>query len=109
MRRLIELLTVFDWVTPTAGLVQDIANDPTLLQSNSWTFFITYDDALSAGWNANDIGKLMKKNKVKSWGSQITNGTLFFSVRLDDAPTAEALLTQAGIPLQGRSLGAPRR
>lgn len=110
MRRLVELLTVFDWVTPAVGLVQDIVNDPTPLQSNSWTFFIPYDEALQRGWNARQIEKIiLKKNGVKFWGAQITNGTYFFSVKLDNAAWTEGLLSMAGVPMQSRSRGAPRK
>ena len=83
-------------------------NDPTPLQSNSWTFFIPYDDALSAGWNAVSIEKMLAKFGIKTWGSQITNGTFFFRVKLDHANWAESLLSGSGIPLQPRSVGSPR-
>ncbi len=108
MRKLIELLTIFDWVTPSVGLVEDLLNDPTPLQSNSWTFFIPYDDALSAGWNAVGIEGMLAKFGIKTWGSQISNGAFFFSVKLDQARWAEHLLSRHGVPLQERSLGSPR-
>lgn len=43
MRQLFEVLSIFDWITPTIGFAQDIVNDPTPLQSHSWTFFVPYN------------------------------------------------------------------
>lgn len=107
MRALFEFLSIFDWITPFAGFIEDLANDPTPLQSNSWTFFIPYDKALQNGRNALDIENLLRQNGVKTWGRQITGGDLFFSVNLEQARWAEYLLLRAGIPLSETSMGPP--
>lgn len=107
MRALIELLTVFDWITPVKGFVEDAINDPTPLQTNSWTFFIPFDGALSSGYNPAMIKKMLKKHGIKYWGGQITNGNFFFSVPRDQARWTEHLITGHGIPVDPLSLGAP--
>ncbi len=108
MKELFEFFSIFDWITPLKGLWEDIINDPTLLQSNTWTFFIPYNQALKNGWNCRDIEKLMKDYGIKTWGSQITCGELFFSVKLEQAQWAEYLLLREGVPINPGYLGAPR-
>ncbi len=108
MRWLFEFFAVFDWITPSVNIFEHIVNDPTPLQSNSWTFFIPYNRSIGNGWNAFDIEKLMRENGVKMWGTQITNGDLFFTVKLEQAQWAEYLLVRHGIPINEKFLGAPR-
>ena len=72
MKDLVKLLTVFDWITPAVGLVEDIANDPTLMRENSWTFFIPFDQSIDSGFNPNDVKRLLKQNNIKTWGWQYT-------------------------------------
>lgn len=107
MRQIFEFLSIFDWITPTIGFVETFVNDPTLLQSNSWTFFVPYDQSLKSGWNAVDIEHLLQQNGIKTWGGQITNGEFFLSVKSEQAQWAEYLLLRHGIPLNERFLGAP--
>ena len=108
MRIFFELLSTFDWITPAIGFFEDIINDPTLFQSNSWTFFIPYDQSLESGWNALGVQNLMKQHGIKTWGSQITGGEFFFSVKQEQAQWAEYLLNQYSVPLSPLSQGAPR-
>ena len=108
MWKFFEILSIFDWITPLVGLCEDFVNDPTPLQSNSWTFFIPYRESVSNGWNAFDIEDLMRRHGIKAWGGQITNGEFFFSVKLDQAQWAEYLLIRHGVPINERYLGAPR-
>lgn len=96
---MLEFLSVFDWITPLVGFAQDIKNDPTLMQTNSWTFFIPYKQALNRGWNPNRIECLLNKKGIKTWGGQITSGEFFFSVELENAPVSEVLLLANNIPL----------
>ncbi len=107
MRGLIEFMTIFDWITPTVGFFEDVINDPTPLQTNSWTFFIPYDESLSSGWNAAMIERMLSQYGIKHWGGQITNGRFFFSVPKNQARWAEYLITGQGIPVDPLSLGAP--
>lgn len=106
-RKIVEVLTIFDWITPTIGFVEDAINDPTLLHTNSWVFFIPYDGALDSGWNAAMIERMLSDYGIKHWGSQITNGKFFFSVPKNQARWAEYLITGSGIPVDPLSLGAP--
>jgi len=107
MRKLIEALTIFDWITPTLGFIEDMINDPTLLQSNSWTFFMPYDETLNRGWDAFSLESLLNKHGINTWGGQITGGEFFFSVKLDQAQWAEYLLLKNGVPLNDKYVGAP--
>lgn len=110
MREFFEFLTIFDWITPSFGFVEDFINDPTLLRSNSWTFFIPYDQAVNTGWNADAIESLMEQHGIHHWGGQYTypNNEFFFSVKLEQAQWAEYLLLRFGVPIKEKYLGAPR-
>ena len=108
MRKLLEILSTFDWLTPTKGFIEDAINDPTPFQSNSWTFFIPYGDALGTGWSARGIEDLLAKHGIHTWGSQITGGEFFFSVRLDKAGWAEYVLMQYQVPIAEHSMDPPR-
>lgn len=103
-----ELLSIFDWITPTKGFIEDAINDPTPFQSNSWTFFVPYGDALGAGWSASDIEDLLAKHGVKTWGSQITGGEFFFSLKLENAGWAEYVMMRYGVPIAEHSMDPPR-
>lgn len=106
MRQFFEILSIFDWVTPTVGFVEDIINDPHPLQPNSWTFFIPYGKSIESGYNARQIEKMLDQAGVKHWGSQITGGEFFFTVPKGHAAAAEYLLGNAGVPI-GLGAGAP--
>lgn len=99
MKWLLEFGSVFDWITPTVGFIQDFVNDPTLLQTNSYTFFVSFDEASKAGWDLRQIRGLLDRHGIKTWGSQITGGDIFFSVKLDQMQWAEYILLRYGIPL----------
>jgi hypothetical protein len=99
VRKIFEALSIFDWITPLVGIAETVYHDPTPLQSNSWTFFIPYDNALRAGWNERDIRGMLGQHGISSWGSQITNGELFFTVSREQAQNAEHYLRRNGIPI----------
>lgn len=103
MLKLFEFLSIFDWITPAKNIAETVAHDATLLQSKSWTFFIPYRKALKAGWNERDIRKMLREQGIKSWGSQVTNGELFFTVAGEQAHRAEFHLIKNNIPC---SMGA---
>lgn len=112
MRKVFGFLTMFDWISPMVGVAQDLANDPTGL--NSWTFFLPYDEVVSAGWDAGQMQRLLNENGLKHWGHQYNFVDLFghsdewfFTVPLDQAPKIERLLQKHGIPIAERSRGAP--
>jgi hypothetical protein len=107
MFKLFQALSLFDWITPLWGMAQDIKNDPTPLQTNSWTFFIPYRDSVRTGWNANQIRDLLHRQGIKTWGYQITNGQLFFGVSLKNAQDAEFHLNRHGVPIDPKFAGAP--
>ena len=83
-------------------------NDPTPLQSNSWIFFVPYNQSLSSGWNAANIERLLNQHGVNTWGGQLPNGEYLFSVNPDQAQWTEYLLQRNGVPLTELSMGAPQ-
>lgn len=105
--KIFEILSVCDYITPAANILETAINDPTPLQVNSWTFFIPYDKSLKSGYNALDVERLFDANGIHHWGSQITGGEYFVSVKREDAQLAEGLLLKNGVPLNERFLGAP--
>lgn len=52
-----------------------------------------------------EIEDLLAKHGIKTWGSQITGGEFFFSVKLEQAGWAEYVLLRYGVPLW--QTGAP--
>lgn len=109
MRQVFAVLGWADFITPIKGLVDTFLNDPSLLQNDSWTFFIPYSRALKVGWNMMDIEKLLKQHGVKSWGVQYqaTADEYFFTVSRNQAGWAEYLLNTYGVPINERFRGAP--
>lgn len=104
----VGLFTVFDWVTPLIGIAETVYNDPTPLQSNSWTFFIPYKSSLfSRGWNGSDIEKLLDDHGIKHWSSGFGEGEFYLTVSLDQARWAEYTLLKYNVPINERFIGAP--
>ena len=101
-----ELLSIFDWVTPTVAILEDIAEGGPL-NLDAWTFYIPYEKAVSKGWSAVDIEELLRQYGIKTWGGLARFGEFLFSVKLEQAAWAEYVLTRYGIPVHERSLGAP--
>lgn len=99
MRQLFEILAIFDWVTPVVGLAETFAHDQTLLQTNSHTFFVNYDDLLRYGWNANEVQGLLREYGIDSWGSQITGNKFHFTVYAQQETAARELFLSKGIPI----------
>ena len=107
MRKLFEALSIFDWVTPTVALLEDVAEGGPF-NSNAWTFYVPYDRAIGKGWSAAYIQDLLAQHGIKTWGELVHFGEYFFKVNLEQAAWAEYILTNHGIPLQKKSVGAPR-
>lgn len=107
MRKLFEALSVFDWITPTIALLED-ASEGGLLNFDAWTFYVPYDVAIRRGWSASYIETLLAQHGIKTWGGLVHFGEYFFKVKLAQAAWAEYVLAQYGIPLQKKSLRAPR-
>lgn len=94
-----DILGIFDWITPLWALGATIAHDPTPLQSRSWAFFIPIGPLRQAGWSANDVEALLKKNGIETWAGYLYGGEYGFSVSLDQARSAEYILNLNGVPL----------
>jgi len=84
---LLQLGTVFDWISPTLSIVQDVANGP------SHTFMIPQD----CGWTGSEIARLLQRRGIKTWGHMIVNGTIMITVRKQQSEFARYLMQQAGL------------
>ena len=81
----------FDWISPLASVLGDLMNGP------SYTFLIPYGSSPLSG---REIGWMLSKRGVKSWGHMVVTGTFMVSVRLGQARYAQHLLEQAGVPIE---------
>lgn len=108
MRSVFEFLTIFDSISPMIGFIEDFLNDPSILGKDTWTFFLPYGEMVEQGWDPHAVREMLGESGIKTWGSQFTNGEYFFSVPLGQARWAEHLLSANGIPIDGKSVGAPR-
>ena len=88
---ILGIAATFDWITPLAGFAGDLMNGP------SHTFLIPYGGSPLSG---REIGRMLNKRGVKCWGLMIVSGSLMVSVRLSQAPWAQRLLEQAGVPIE---------
>lgn len=84
---LLELGTMFDWISPVLSFGQDLANGP------SHTFMIPQD----CGWTGGEIAGLLRKRGIKTWGHMIVNGQIMITVRETQYEFAQYLLDQAGL------------
>ena len=89
---LLELGTVFDWLSPALSIAGDIAH------GGGTTFMIPQD----CGYTGGEITAILKASGVRTWGELIVNGTIMFTVRPAQADFARYLLQRAGLPI-----GAP--
>ena len=87
--KLSEIGSWFDWISPVAAQILDIANGP------SHTFLIPE----GSGWSGRDIGRMLCDHGVKTWGMMIVNHTLMLTVRDKQARWADYLLQRSAVPL----------
>jgi hypothetical protein len=88
LEELLELGTIFDWISPTLSVAQDLANGP------SHTFLIPQD----CGWTGMEIANLLRRRGIRTWGHMIVNSRFMITVRQPQAEFARYLLQQAGLP-----------
>ena len=91
--KLLEFGTVFDWISPTLAIAQDLAYGP------SHTFMIPAE----CGWSGREIANLLQQRGIKTWGHMIINGTIMISVRQTQTEFARYLLQKAGLPVDAGS------
>ena len=90
---LLELGTMFDWISPALAFGQDIVNGP------SHTFMIPQD----CGWTGREIASLLRERGIKTWGHMIINGRIMITVRESQYQLAQHLLDRAGLVSGGGS------
>ena len=84
---LLQLGTVFDWISPTLNIAQNVAHGP------SHTFLVPQD----CGWTGMEVANLLRRRGIKTWGHMIVNGTIMLTVRETQTEFARYLLDQAGL------------
>jgi hypothetical protein len=87
--KLLEYGSVFDWISPTLSIAQDLAYGP------SHTFLIPADCGLSG----REIINLLRQRGIKTWGHMIVNGTIMITVRDTQTEFARYLMQRAGLPV----------
>jgi hypothetical protein len=87
--KLLEYGSVFDWISPTLSIAQDLAYGP------SHTFLIPAD----CGFSGREIANLLHQRGIKTWGHMIVNNTFMITVRETQTEFARYLLRRAGLPV----------
>lgn len=87
--KILELGTVFDWISPLLAEIQDQTNGP------SHTFLIPE----ACGWSGRDIEHLLRSHGVKTWGLMIVDRMIMITVRQAQARWAQYLLERDRIPI----------
>jgi hypothetical protein len=90
---LLEVGTMFDWISPVLSIAGDIAN------GGGYTLFIPQ----ACGWTGGEVDRLLRRNGIKTWGKMIVNGFLMITVRPAQAEQARFVLNRAGVPLDNGS------
>jgi hypothetical protein len=108
MRKLFQFFAAFDWISPTIGFLEDVWNDPTIMGKNTWTFFFSYSELIDRGWDPYSLRRILGGYGIKCWGSQLTRDRYFFNVDIKQASWAEYILGANNIPIDPKSVGAPR-
>lgn len=90
LNKLLEIGTVFDWISPLLAELQDITNGP------SHTFLIPED----CGWSGREIEQLLRQHGVKTWGLMIIDQMIMITTRLTQARWAQYLLSRERIPIE---------
>jgi hypothetical protein len=88
---LLELGTMFDWISPVLSIGQDIANGP------SHTFLIPQE----CGWTGGEIAGLLRERGIKTWGHMIVNGRIMITVKKSQYEFARHLLDRNGLISSG--------
>lgn len=89
---LLEILSCFDWISPTIAATEHIRRGPL----SGHTFYID----LESGWTGAQCERILKERGVSIYGRCIANGDAFFTVSKKQAEWAEYLLLKAGAPLK---------
>jgi len=85
---LLEGMTVFDWISPTAAIITDI------VRGGSETFLIPQD----CGLTGKEIERLLRRGGCETWGLMAINRTFTISVPKEQGDRARQILIQNGIP-----------
>ena len=85
---LLEAMTVFDWISPAAAIIQDVA------RGGGETFLIPRD----CGLTGREIQNTLRRAGCETWGLMIINHTFTISVPKGQAELARQTLNKYGIP-----------
>lgn len=114
--RILDVLSVFDWIDRLEGLISTIANADWRsahqrdgakgVMSESFST-LTYHNAPMirvsrfSSWSGLAIERLLHRHGVKIWDRGVTSQELFFRVKRRQVKWAEYLLLRAGVPIIG--------
>lgn len=90
LEKILEVGTIFDWISPVLAGVQDLLNGP------SHTFFVPED----CYWSGQEVANLLRNHGIKTWGHMTVNRMRMITVRQAQAPWAQYLLDREGIPIK---------
>lgn len=106
-RKIVQVVSILDWITPVAKGIEIIANDPPV-GLNTWTFYLEYDVALKRGWTLPYVQGLLEKHGVQTYGAMVSPwNDAQFGVKIGQAKWAEYILNKHEIPIKEISQGAP--
>jgi len=88
--RILELGSMFDWISPILAFLGDVANGP------SHTFLVPIPCHMSGL----EMAALLKANGIRVWGLMVVEGQIMLTVRKAQARWAQYLLERAGIRLR---------
>lgn len=79
---ILAVFAIFDWISPTLALFQDIANGP------SHTFLVP----VYCGKTGHELSSQLRAQGIKTWGHMIVHGHFMITVKKADQPFAEQIL-----------------
>lgn len=101
LKKLCELLTIFDWVSPAVAVFEQATG------GNSWTFAIPVSEMEAAGWGEIPIRMILAQRGINSYAVLMFNGELQFAVPMQQAAYAYYLLAQNGVPVTESTANPP--
>jgi len=84
---ILDILSIFDWVTPAAAAVGDITNGP------AHTLLIPQ----RCGRSGRDIERTLRQAGIKTWGAMIVSGRIMLTVPSNQVDQAHRELDRLGV------------
>lgn len=96
MRGFFKFLTIFDWISPATGLINESVHP------FSWTFEINIDEMAEAGWDELTIRIKLNQHGIPVYGVVLMpfGNIMKFSVPNEHYGEALWIMQEAGIPVK---------